>query len=110
MTTSANGYDPTSIDRVSGLLDWVTVKGMFEGRPTAVIHDTGQRVWLLANYADDLPERVVVITDGYGDGYDQNGNKLVSVPAEWCSFIDSDEAHNINMCMDADEELRGYAN
>ena len=81
---------------------------MFDG-PVPVTHDTGDRIWVLASYADNLPVGVVMVGDGLNNGYDVNGSKLVSVPASWCSFIDDDKAASIRACIEADRQLRSYA-
>ena len=112
MTNSANGHAPESFERAYSQLDWVTVKKdqefLFNG-PVQVVHDTGDRVWGGATYADELPDEVVQVGDGLNNGYDYNGNKIVSVPAEWCTFMDDEEAHNIALLIQADEQLLSYA-
>lgn len=105
---SANGKPETDVGRVHGL-SWVTVKDMFSGLPQPLIHDTGDRVWVGCDYSEDLPDGVVQVGDGLNNGYDVQGNKIISVPVEWCTFISEEEAESILQCRDADEQLLNYA-
>ena len=114
MTNSANDYAPTSIERSTGLYSHVVVRTpddgwLFDGHPVLVVHDTSDRVWIGCSYADDLPSEVKPVGDTLNNGYDVVGNRIVSVPAEWCTFVSDEDAENIESCIDADDRLRGYA-
>jgi hypothetical protein len=126
MSQSANGLDENHPGRLYEL-NWVTVKfrrfykinensmgdlveeSMFEGRPVRVILDVSDRVWVSGSYADELPTGAVQVGDGLTNGYDFHGERIISVPAEWCTFIDEETAYTIDMCMHEDEKLLMYA-
>lgn len=73
-----------------------------------VLH-TGGRVWIGGSYSHALTDEIARVGDGYGNGYDEDGNCLLSIPADWCSFYDEDEAEGIERCLDADARLLSYA-
>lgn len=81
----------------------------FDGRPMDIVLDIGTYVWVAASYADNLPEGAVQVGDGRSSGYTQDGNRIISVPADWCTFYTDAEAEGIHMAMDADEQLLSYA-
>lgn len=105
MVKSANGLEPDDIGRMH-MFDWVMVQReaeqILEG-PRQIIHDTGHRVWVWVNYSEtsDLPVEIGTVTDGTDEGWDINGNRIMSIPADWCTFIDEDEAVAILKMKDA---------
>jgi hypothetical protein len=51
----------------------------------------------------------VQVGDCKSKGYDDEGNCILSVPAEWCSYYSEAEAENIARLMAADLELLSSA-
>lgn len=91
---------------------YVTVKDgktyLFQG-PMPIVLDTGDYVWISASYSDENHARVMRVGDTRSSGYDINGCCVLSIPAEWCTFHDEDEAHQIMECIDADAKLLAQA-
>ena len=112
MTKSANDLDPGSVERAI-VYDWCTVQRagvhLFGGLPRQIVHDTGKRIWIFVNTGDEpLPPETSIVEDD-GDSYhDVNGNYLVSIPVEWCTIIDEEQAERIQGLVDVYEELKGY--
>jgi hypothetical protein len=79
------------------------------GGPLSLVLDVGDRVWLHASYSHEGLPSVHRVGTGEGNGYDSNGNCVLSVPAAWCKFITQEEAENIWQMQDADDELLSYA-
>lgn len=77
--------------------------------PCAIVHDTEKFVWISASYSDELIDGMKQVGDGRDNGYSHDGMRIISIPAEWCRFIDGDEAETIERCMDADDRLLSYA-
>ncbi len=73
-----------------------------------VLH-TGSRVWIGGCYSMENHPEVKRVGDGTDNGYDDFGNCILSVPADWCSFYTCEEADQIMACIDADEKLLSYA-
>lgn len=76
-----------------------------------IIHTTDKRVWVEVSYANEYPQDLfTTVTDGIEpSGYDDDGNKIISVPIEYCTFYTAEEYDMICRCIDADERLLGYA-
>ena len=118
MTLSRNQLAPHSIERAQGLLSFVTVQTphghpsdcgfVFEG-PVEVVLDQGDFVFVMASCFDELPPECLQVSDGRCKGVDYNGNRIVSVPAEWCWFYSAEEAQGIDECIEADARLLSYA-
>lgn len=81
----------------------------FDGRLLDIALDVGPHVWVHASYADHLPEGAVQVGDGRSPGYSVGGTRIISVPAEWCTFYTDVEAEGIQLAKDADEQLMSYA-
>ena len=79
-------------------------RGCFE----IVLH-TGKHVWVPASCWHEGHPDVKRVGDSRDNGYDDNGCCILSVPAEWCQYYTNEEAHSIEMCIDADERLLSYA-
>ena len=75
-----------------------------------IVHAPKGRVWILVSYCDDLPEGALPVGDGQSDGYDQWGQRLVSLPGLMCRFYTEREAEQAEAMADADERLLSYAN
>jgi hypothetical protein len=114
--------DKMDADRFHGVKDWVMIKvpdrgpkqassaSFFEeSGPRHVVLDTGAYVWVDGSYSDELPEGVKRITDGRSEGYSGNGDCLLSVPADWCTFYSAAEADSIEQCTQADADMLANA-
>lgn len=73
-----------------------------------IIMHTGEFVWVPGSYAHEGHPLIKRIGDGRNKGYDEYGNCILSVPAEWCSYYTEKEAGHIEACIDADDRLLGY--
>jgi hypothetical protein len=88
-------------------------KGSLSDSPRQIVlaylgaHDA-PRVWIMAHATDDLPEGTLPVSDGLSV-YDAEGYRIVSIPADWCSFYTDEEAASISACIDADDRLLSYA-
>jgi hypothetical protein len=82
--------------------DWWT--GTF-----SIVMVTGERVWFNGSYSNELFPGVVKVSDGISLGFDPDGNCILSVPMEWCTFYTEEEAGDIEACIDADRKLLRYA-
>jgi hypothetical protein len=82
--------------------DWWT--GTF-----SIVMVTGERVWFNGSYSNELFPGVVKVGDGLTNGFDPDGNCILSVPMEWCTFYTEKEALDIEACIDADRTLLSYA-
>lgn len=69
----------------------------------------GLRVWIEASYNDVPPSTSIPVGDGTNDGYDQMGNRILSVPIDLCTFYTADEAQQIWDAEYADAQLLRYA-
>jgi hypothetical protein len=100
-------HPPAHVDLRKGGDGW-SDEG-WHGPQRIVIH-AGERVWIEGCYSMEGHPEVVRIGDGLTNGYDEQGNCLLSVPAAWCvAFYTDKEAEDVMLCMDADERLLGYA-
>jgi len=95
---------------------WVSIKhptlgySLFEGGPRPIVLHTGPRVWVSGCAFDPLAaDGVVQVGDGTSAAFDEDGNCVLSVPAEWCVYHTDEEAQGIEQCLDADERLLAYA-
>lgn len=92
-----------------------SIRDYADRSPQSIIHTTGGRgkqplrVWINVTYACTLPDGALPVSDGTCDGYDDNGIRIISVPAESCTFLTEDEALSIEAMMDADADLLRYA-
>lgn len=89
--------------------DDVTKTFAFDGRLMSIALDVGPHVWVHASYADTLPEGAVQVGDGRSPGYSQDGQRIVSVPAAWCTFYTDEEANAIEQLEHADRKMGVYA-
>jgi hypothetical protein len=69
----------------------------FDGRAMPIALDVGEYVWVHASYADEMPAGSIQVGDGRSPAYDQHGNRIVSVPATWCQFLNDEEAEGIEL-------------
>jgi hypothetical protein len=87
---------------------FVWCRGLFD-EPRAIVLDVGDFVWVHASYADTLPADVRQVGDGRSNGYDAEGNRIVSVPiARVTEFLTTEEAEQVFAMQDADDRLLGY--
>jgi hypothetical protein len=59
--------------------------------PVAMVLHLGSRVWVIATYSDELSDSIQV-GDGVTDGHDEDGNRILSIPAENCRYMTAAEA------------------
>jgi hypothetical protein len=59
--------------------------------PVAMVLYLGSRVWVITTYSDELNDSIQV-GDGVTDGYDQDGYRILSIPAENCRYMTAAEA------------------
>lgn len=102
-----------TVDMHRVMASFVTVKHrgkyLFHG-PMPIVLDTGNFVWINASYADENDKiGIKRVGDTRSSGYDINGGCILSVPAEWCTFHDDNEAHQIMQCIDDDDNLLAQA-
>lgn len=77
--------------------------------PYEIVLYCGSHVFIAATYADEI-ENAVQVGDGRCKSFDEQGNCILSVPAEQCTdFWTAEEYGNILAMMDADEQLLRYA-
>jgi len=74
-----------------------------------IILQVGDRVWIAGSYSHEGHEEVLRVGDGTNNGYDQDGNCVLSIPAAWCRYYDEHEAECIERAADADARLLAYA-
>jgi hypothetical protein len=72
---------------------------------------TGEYVWVAGTYANEGHPRVkrVQLNNLVDKGYDQHGNCILAVPAEWCEYYTEEEANGIEQCFAADDDMLRYA-
>jgi hypothetical protein len=75
----------------------------------AIALDVGPHVWVHMTYMDLLPEGMVQVGDSRSPGYSIHGNRIVSVPAEWCTFLTAGEAEGIDQMRQVDEQMLANA-
>lgn len=80
----------------------------WDGTHEIILH-TGKRVWIGASYAHERTPEILQVGDGTPDGFDQTGNCVLSIPAEWCDYYSPEDAEQIERALDADERLMGHA-
>ena len=78
-------------------------------QPLVIVLHTGDRVWVHGSHDMVGSPNVVIVNDGVGPVYDQDGFCILSVPAEGCKYYDPDEAGTIYQVMEADDQMRFYA-
>lgn len=99
-------YDPTT--HSFALVD----EFAFDRRPMQIVHTCGGRVWLMACYADEIHNfpGVKVVGDGYSDGYDREGNVIVSIPMSSVKrFMTDDEADQMMEMQSIDYQILSNA-
>jgi hypothetical protein len=85
------------------------IEQAWEGVQEIALH-TGTHVWFPGSYMHvGQHADVRQVGDGRTKGYDDDGNCIISVPAEWCKFWTSEEADCIEQARDADARLLSYA-
>ena len=78
--------------------------------PRVVVHVTDARVWIESTYFDTLPPGALQVGDGTDSGFDNSGNRIISVPEAWCiQFLTEDETRSIWDGVAASERLQRYA-
>jgi hypothetical protein len=92
------------------------VEGLsFDQRLMEIVHHSGQgdklRIWLMASYADNVHDTpgLRAVHEDDTDGYDTEGNVIVSVPAASCKFYTDEEAHQIEELQAINAKLLSYA-
>lgn len=70
---------------------------------------TGKHVWVAGCYAMKHHPDIRQVGDSRDNAFDEDGNCILSVPADWCWFMDETEAECITHCIDADQRLLAYA-
>jgi hypothetical protein len=80
----------------------------WHGTFVIVLH-SGEFVWVAASYFHEGHPDIKRIGDGRNKGYDEHGNCILSVPAEWCEYYTAEEANGIDECIAADDRLLRYA-
>jgi hypothetical protein len=86
--------------------------GVFEDHkwPIDIVLHVGTHVWVSASYADETPAGVVRVGDSRSNGYDEDGNCILSVPVEMVKeYFDEEEVSDIVQAVFADEKLLTYA-
>lgn len=76
--------------------------------PQGILLHTDTRVWIAGSYCMIGHSDVKQIGDG-GVGFDEDGNCILSVPVEWCSYMTVEEAEHEVQMMDIDSQLLSYA-
>jgi hypothetical protein len=86
-------------------------KATFDNRPLEIVHAPKGRVWVWLSYADKLPPEAVRVGDGLNDGYDEEGNFLVSLPIDMddTMFLTDEDVESLWAMMDADAFLLACA-
>lgn len=77
--------------------------------PSEILLHTGKHVWIHTCYSAEGHPDVKRVGDGRDSGYSQEGDCILSVPAEWCTFYTNEEADGIAQCIAADADLLAYA-
>jgi hypothetical protein len=73
---------------------WVNIPEKDSNRwnhPLPIVLHTGNRVWVAGNYAMKIHPSIVQVGDCLSNGFDEHGNCILSVPEEWCWFMDERE-------------------
>lgn len=61
--------------------------------PLSIVQDCGKRVWLRGDHHHlGLSTSQIAQVECKGDKFDRDGNCVISVPEEWCTFLTEDEA------------------
>jgi hypothetical protein len=77
--------------------------------PMQIVLDTGARVWVAACYSHELHPEMKRVGQEDGNGYDCHGHCVLSIPSEWCTFINDQEAEDVVKVMEVDAELLRHA-
>jgi len=85
-------------------------RGFFDGYadrlPVPIMHHTGRFVWIAATYIDVFPDDVLPVGDSRDNGYDQYGNRVMSVPVSYVErYVDDSEAEQYARAAVADEKF-----
>ena len=76
---------------------------VFEKGPHPILLDTGACVWVPGTKEVLTNPDVVQVKDG-GKSFDAQGNTIVSVPAEWCTFISEEQAYVMAEALDCNKD------
>jgi hypothetical protein len=74
-----------------------------------IILHTTERVWVDGCYSDLIGKPIIQVGDGTSNGFDETGNCILSIPANTCNYWTTEEAQNIEECIEADALLLSYA-
>jgi hypothetical protein len=107
MSKSYNPYEHTFVVIRHGGLD--TCPRQIVHHVPSPLAAVAARVWTGANHVEELPPGAVVVGDGLTNGFDQDGNLIISIPSSWCSFHTDEEAQTIIECIEADDRLLSNA-
>lgn len=77
--------------------------------PHPILLMVGDRVWMLNDYHLVGIEGVLHVGDGTSNGFDEDGQCIVSIPAAWCTFMDEAVAESVSRCIEEDQKLLSYA-
>jgi hypothetical protein len=72
--------------------------------PVAMVLHLGSRVWIIATYSDELSDSIQV-GDGVTDGCDEDGNRILSIPAEHCRYMTAVEAEMLVELLALDDAM-----
>jgi hypothetical protein len=97
--------DGTDADAVLLAID----RAMMWRHPLEIVLHTGAFVWIGGDYSMVGIEGIVQVGDARSNGYDRDGNCILSIPAEWCSYYTEEEANNIAELISIDDQLLRYA-
>ena len=105
-TTVMVDHPKCGVSRELGKLHWVDEA--WRG-PMGILLHVGNRVWVAGSYSHEGHPEVLRVGDGRNNGYDEVGNCILSIPAEWCSYLTCSEAESVEQMIYADDELLAYA-
>lgn len=79
----------------------------------SILMHFGEWVWIHAHYGDvhgEMPEGVSMVRDRDNNGYDEDGNCVLSVPTSYViEYYTDEEYEDIGRMIDADQRLLRYA-
>jgi hypothetical protein len=74
-----------------------------------ILLHTGNHVWIVGSYSHEGHSDVKRVGTEFDKGYDEHGNCILVVPAEWCHYFTEKEAKTIEHMIDADDRWLRYA-
>lgn len=107
MAKEYNKYEHTHVTfnipgKAQGECSW---DGTFE-----IVLFTGKFVWVSGSYAHHIYPGIEQVGDGRSNGYDVDGNCVLSVPVELVhGYWTAEEAEHIERALEADDRLLNYA-